>query len=107
MGFGGYPLIYAGEKARLEHIQRDLAREREDLAAHLKDVILSENGIVRIEHFCNEIRVALEAATLEDKRRYFELLDVQAKVTLEHGEEVVYVRCKLGEQKLVHSATLP
>jgi hypothetical protein len=92
-------------KSQLEKVQRDLAREREDLAVHVKNVILSDDDITYLEQFCNAIREGLDAATLDDKRRYFDLLDVQGKVALENDEKVIYVKCKLGEQRLVRAAT--
>ncbi|MFN8485284.1 MAG: hypothetical protein U0768_19780 [Anaerolineae bacterium] len=62
--------------------------------------------MAEIEAFCAEVREGLDEATFEDKRRYFELLDLHAKLAVEDGEKVVYVKCLIGSQRLSDLRTL-
>ncbi|HZQ09942.1 MAG TPA: hypothetical protein VFD70_25425, partial [Anaerolineae bacterium] len=48
-----------------------------------------------------------DGATFEDKRRYFDLLNVRATLAIENNEKVAYVTCKLGKQRLSVVATSP
>jgi hypothetical protein len=94
-------------KTRLEQEVTELTRERAELAAHLQSAILSDEQIAVIESFCAEVCAGLDSATFEDKRRYFELLDVRGRLAVESDEKVVYIKCKLGEQRLLQILTSP
>ncbi len=105
---GDFPKeVLTERKVRLEQEVTELTRERAELAAHLQSVILSDEQIAAIESFCTEVGAGLNNATFEDKRRYFELLDVRGRLALENDEKVVYVKCKLGEQRLLQIPTSP
>lgn len=105
---GDFPKeVLTERKVRLEQEVAELTRERTELAAHLQSVILSDEQIAAIESFCMEVCAGLDSATFEDKRRYFELLDVRGRLALENDEKVVYVKCKLGEQRLLQIPTSP
>ncbi|MBI4772004.1 MAG: hypothetical protein HY784_16710 [Chloroflexi bacterium] len=105
---GGFPKeILTERRARLEKDGADLTRERAELSAHLQAVLLTDEQIAEIESYCAEVREGLDNATFEDKRRYFELLDVRGKLAVENGEKVVYARCRLGEQRLSQVAISP
>ncbi len=66
-----------------------------------------------IEQFCSEVREGLDNATFEDKLRYFDLLNLRAKLAIEKNketgldEQVAYVTCKLGKRRLSVVATSP
>ena len=59
------------------------------------------------EAFCAEFRKSLENATFEDKRRYFDLLDVRVELAIENAEKVAYVSCKVGKQRVSVALTSP
>jgi hypothetical protein len=94
-------------KARLERTVGDLTPERAELTAHVQTEILTDVQIAEIEAFCAEVRESFDTATFEDKKRYFELLDVRGKLAVEDGEKVIHVRCKLGKQRRWHIPTSP
>jgi hypothetical protein len=78
------------------------------LASLITDGVLShENANAETEAFCAEVREGSDVATFEDKRRYFELLDVRGKLALENGEKVVYVLCKIGKPRPWPTLTSP
>ena len=53
-----------------------------------------------IQSFCAEVADGLDNATFEDKRQYFDLLDVRGKLAVENNEKVVYAKCKIEQQRL-------
>jgi hypothetical protein len=69
-------------------------------------VTLSDEQIAEIESFCADVRDGLDNATFEDKRYYFDRLDVRGKLAVENGEEVVYAQCRIGRQQLSIVPTL-
>lgn len=88
-------------KVRLETTLSDLRRERGELSSHLSTTFLSDEQVAEIEAFCAEVREGLDEATFEDKRRYFELLNLHATLAIENGEKVVYLKCLIGSQRVV------
>jgi hypothetical protein len=92
-------------KTRLEDTLTELERTKAEMNTHLKAAILSDSQIAEIEAFCAEVRAGLDNATFEDKRRYFDLLDVRGKLAFENNEKVVYLSCKLGKQRVVQMPT--
>jgi len=69
--------------------------------------MITDQQITMIEALCAEIQLGLNNATFEDKQRYFELLDVRGTLAFEDGKEIVYIKCKLGEQQVLQLQTLP
>ncbi len=57
--------------------------------------------------YCEEISVGLDNATFEDKRKYFDWLQVRGKLAVENNEKVIYAKCRIGEQRLSVVATSP
>ena len=91
------------EKAEAEHA---------DLSEHIQQRILTDEQITEMETDCREVRDGLDHATLEDKRRYFDRLDVRGKLAIETDEndtveKVVYAKCRIGEQRLSLAPTSP
>ncbi len=86
-------------KLRLEKIIADLESEREELAAHLNKTVITDEQVALIEEFCADVRDGLEGATFEDKRRYFDLLNVRVKLVVENNEKVAYIQCKIGKSR--------
>ena len=62
--------------------------------------------MAEIEAFCAEVREGLDEATFEDKRRYFDLLNLHGTLATENGEKVVYLKCLIGSQRLSDLRTL-
>jgi site-specific DNA recombinase len=93
-------------KTRLEDTLIELERTKAELNTHLLTAVLSDDQIAELEAFCAEVRTGLDNATFEDKRRYFDLLDVRGKLTIENNEKVAYLSCKLGKQRVVQMPTL-
>lgn len=77
------------------------------MAAQLQRTEITDEQIAEIEAFCAEVSEGLDNATFEDKRRYFDLLDVRGKLAYENGEKVIYVECLIGKQRLVQMPTSP
>ncbi|MBI4789319.1 MAG: recombinase family protein [Chloroflexi bacterium] len=92
-------------KQQLEQIVTDLERERADVSDHIQTVLVTEKQVAEIEEWCAQIREGLDNATFEDKRRYFTLLDVRGKLAIENNEKVVYIKCKIGKQRVSVAAT--
>jgi hypothetical protein len=84
-----------------------LNSERGDLAEHLRTNIPTDEEIEPIVAACEEIGVGLDNATFEDKRKYFDWLQVRGKLAVENDEKVVYAKCRIGEQRLSVVATSP
>ena len=88
-------------KTRLEDTLVELERTKAELNTHLQTAVLSDDQIAELEAFCAEVRTGLDNATFEDKRRYFDLLDVRGKLAVENNEKVAYLSCKIGKQRVV------
>jgi site-specific DNA recombinase len=98
---GSFPKeMLVDRKQQLEQIVADLERERADIMSHIQTVLISDKEIAEIEEWCAEIREGLNGATFEDQQRYFTLLDVRGKLAVENSEKVVYIKCKIGKQRL-------
>lgn len=105
---GAFPKeVLTERKMRLETTIAELTRERDDIDTHIRSVAVTDEQIAEIEAFCAEVRVGLENATFEDKRRYFDLLDVHGKLAVENDERVIYITCLIGKQRLVQMQTSP
>lgn len=72
----------------------DLHQQREKYLAQLKDRKLTDEIIESIMDYARDVRAGIDSATLEDKRRMLETLDVQVTVT--HG--TYHIKCVLGEK---------
>jgi hypothetical protein len=94
-------------ETRLKATLADLNSERADLAKHLRANIPTDEEIESIVAACEEISVGLGNATFEDKRKYFDWLQVRGKLAVENDEKVVYAKCRIGEQRLSVVATSP
>ena len=92
-------------KQQLEQTVVDLERERTDVVSHIQTVLITDKDIAEIEEWCAEVREGLDAATFEDKQRYFTLLDVRGKLAIENSEKVVYIKCKIGKQRVSVAVT--
>jgi site-specific DNA recombinase len=103
---GSFPKeMLLDRKAQLEKTVSDLERERTDLSGHIKTVVINDQQVAEIEEWCAEVRTGLDMATFEDKLRYFDLLDVRGKLAFENNEKVVYIKCKVGKQRVSLAAT--
>ena len=94
-------------KLRLEKAVADLKREHADATAQMQTVAITDDQVESLKAFCEEVRVGLDHATFEDKRRYFDLLDVRGKLAIENDGKVIYVKCLLGKQRVSVVATSP
>jgi hypothetical protein len=105
---GKFPkALLATRQADLEKQAADLEHERAELQDHLSHEVWTDDKIQAIEAAVREIGDGLDIATFADKRRYFDLLDVRATYALEDGARVVYVKCRLGQQRLSVVQILP
>lgn len=105
---GGFPKeLLAERRGALERRRADLEQDRQQLLGHLSQVIWTEDKIQEVEAAVLEISDGLDAATFQDKLRYLDLLDVRSQYALEGDSRVVYVKCRLGSQRLSVVPTLP
>jgi len=92
-------------KARLEGIITSLESERASLQSQLDETGLTEEDIRTIDEFAAKVRIGLDNADFETKRRLVALLDVQLVLNVEDGRRVAYIQCILGESLLNVSNT--
>ena len=64
---------------------------------------LTEEHMSTIAEFAKKTAKGLQKAeeSFEARRRIIELLDLEAKLTIEDGVKVAYVRCVIGKERLV------
>jgi hypothetical protein len=91
--------ILNDRKAEMESDLSEMVREQAEFSSYLIPINLPDEKIEVIESFCSEVRNGLDNGTIEDKRRYMDLLDVRCKLALEDREKVAYIKCKLGAQR--------
>jgi hypothetical protein len=89
-------------KSRLEATVGALEKERLGLASSLEAHTLSDEQIESLQKLALKIAEGLQVAEerFEARRRIIELLDLQATLSIESGEKVVYARCILDEESL-------
>jgi site-specific DNA recombinase len=103
---GGFPKdMLVERKARLERIITSLESEQVSLQAQLEEVSFTNEDIDTIEEFAAKVRIGLDNADYETRRRLIDLLDVQLTLNIEDGQRVAYIRCILGENLLIVSNT--
>jgi hypothetical protein len=85
---------------RLEMILDDLESRRETVKTMLAQAALSETEIQTIRKYADEVREGLDIANarFEEQRWLIEKLDVKATLTVEDGQRIAYVECRLGEK---------
>lgn len=95
--------ILLERKAKLEEEIARLEGERESVNAHLSRCELSEAQIQTIEALAGHVREALGTADtrFDIRRQLVDLLDVQARLAVEGGEKVVYVRCVIAPETML------
>lgn len=95
--------ILLERKAKLEEEIARLEGERESVNAHLSRCELSEAQIQTIEALAGRVREALGTADtrFDIRRQLVDLLDVQARLAVEGGEKVVYVRCVIAPETML------
>lgn len=97
----GFPTeLLSARRTDLDKRKSDFEHERAGLQAQLSQQVWTDDKIQEVEIAIREIAEGLDGATFEDKRRYLDLLDVRATFALEDGSKVVYIKCRLGKQRL-------
>jgi hypothetical protein len=94
-------------KNRLDTVLADLKKEKEDLSTHLVTVQVSEEQIRDIEEFCSNIRESLDLLDFDERRQFFDMVDMRGVLAIENGERIVNVSCHLGKQRLQVIQTSP
>lgn len=92
-------------KTRLEGVIASLENEQASFKAQLEERSLVDEDIDTIEGLVAKVRIGLDSADFETKRRLIELLDVELTLNVEDGQRVAYIRCMLGENLLIVSNT--
>jgi hypothetical protein len=90
-------------RARLEATLDSLEEERTSVVESLQTRALTEEHMSTIAEFAKKTAKGLQKAeeSFEARRRIIELLDLEAKLTIEDGVKVAYVRCVIGKERLV------
>jgi len=97
---GDFPSeLLTERKERLQVAVDALTRERVDLEEQIEAQAITDEQIETVMEFGQEIGQGLEAADKDfrKRRRLIEELDLRARLAIENGEPVVYVKCKVGE----------
>ncbi|MBN1660990.1 MAG: recombinase family protein [Anaerolineae bacterium] len=89
-------------KDRLEATIYALEKERDSLASSLEIHTLTDDQIQIVRNLARNLGDGLEVAEEQFalRRRIIEMLDVQATLSIEDGQKIVYVRCMLDEECL-------
>ncbi len=88
---------------RREHLQTTidaLESERNELARRVESESVTDAQVEAIEGYARTMGEGLEIADadFDTKRRIIDLLDVNALLSLEDGDKVIYLTCLLGEK---------
>ena len=84
-----------------------LQREQKDLTTRIGAEAMDDDQVERIVEFTSQVRDRLKELEqdFDARRRLIELLDVQATLSQEGENEVVRVRCNLGQATLCTAST--
>ncbi len=80
----------------------ELERAKAELNTHLQSAVLNDDQIAELDTFCAGVRKGLDNATFEDKRRYFDLLDLCGKQAIA-VRNTMLTRSRWKRQKLSSS----
>jgi hypothetical protein len=94
-------------KSRLEGTILALAREQASLTSSLEAQTLTDEQIRSLREFVAKVGAGLEKAQVDfkTKRWITEMVNLEATLTVEDGEKVVYGRCLFGETVLAIGPT--
>lgn len=96
--------VLVDRKQRLESTIEALAKERNNLLAHLEARALTAEQIQSIQDFSTKVRKGFIAADADDqfetRRKIMAEMDVRVILTIEDNEKVGYASCILGEEVL-------
>lgn len=101
---GDFPKEMLTERKRqLEMTIKGLETEKAAILVHLEESQLSQEQLQVLHQFAATVREELDDLedNYEGRCRIIELLDVQATLTVEDNQKIVYVRCILGEKIFV------
>lgn len=101
---GDFPKeVLTERKKQLEKTIQDLEIEKVAIVAHLEEAQMSQEQLQVLQNFAALVREELDSLEQDYEGRYriVELLNVQATLTTEEDQKVIYVRCILGEISLV------
>ena len=87
-------------KNRLETTIAGLEAEQKSIINELEGRTLTEEQVLSIIEFAQEIAPRMDTDNFDKKRELIELLDVTAELNVENGEKIAIVRCFLGEKVL-------
>lgn len=90
-------------KERLEKTIASLEKEHGTLERQLSDNELTEEQINDIKAFTEYVTEGLDLVNSDFplKRRIIERLDVRVRATVENGEKVIYIECRLDKHTLI------
>jgi len=100
---GDFPReVLKERKSELETTIEALLTEKDALDASLTEQSVTREQIVNLQAFVAEVAEGLAAAEddFEARQRIVDMLRLEATLTVEDDEKVVYVRCMLGEAML-------
>jgi site-specific DNA recombinase len=100
---GDFPKeVLTERKSQLETTIKALLTEKDALDANLAQQSLTQEQIANMKAFAAEVAEGLAAAEddFEARKRIVDMLRLEATLTIEDDEKVVYVRCMLGEAML-------
>jgi len=66
----------------------------------LEQATTSEAELQRVRDYATKVRAELDIAnaSFKEKRWLIEKLDIRASLTIEDGQKIVYIECRLGEK---------
>jgi len=94
---------------RIEETLTRLTTRRNELIAQIEDTTLTDAQILTIKQFAAQVRTDIETirADFDSKRAFLELINLQARFTIEDGAKIVYVTCKIGNPNLCNESLAP
>jgi hypothetical protein len=98
------------EKALIERQRADVLAEQAKLADDLAALTLTDARIESLERYSAEAGEGLDAATFADMRHYLDCLEVTARLAVEDGEKVIYLRVNVmgkREHRLSQESGIP
>lgn len=99
--------VLTERKTRLEGTVLALAREQTSLTGSLEAQTLTDEQIKSLREFVAKVSEGLEKAEVDfkTKRWIIEMLNLEATLTVEDGQKVVYGRCLFGQTVLAIGPT--
>jgi hypothetical protein len=96
-------------QARLQAMVKSLTAQRDELQARLQSRAVTKSEFQSMQSFVGQLAERLDLGDyegdIERMQQVIDVLDVRAKLTIEDGEQVLYLTCRIDSDRFIVKQT--